>query len=669
MGKLKVYKILSGVFSILSIISIGLCIYSLYLLTGIETFYRIMFSLLLILFDVALVYSLIESVKFFKKKKFIISSIITVILSIVACVISIVILLVYNKIDSMNTEEYMYSTSLVATKELGSIKELKDITIGIIENEEDIEGNILPNKAIKEYKLDSKNEIVKYSDTITLMGALISGEVDSIFVRSDYESMFDKLENLPEDIKFYEITKYEKPYKKSEVEKTDNEVIKTDITKPFTILLLGVDSQEDGMISGSFNGDTIMLVTFNPETLNATMFSIPRDTYVPMACGGNTTKITHAAWGGTNCMVKTVENFTGIKIDYYVKINFKGVVNLVDKLGGITVDVPKAFCESNSNRWQGEWEICLEKGVQRLNGEQALAFARHRKTLPLGDFQRGQNQQLVVEGMLNELRNIKDVKAFYDLLDIVSKNMDTSMTTDEILSFYNIGKNIILKDEDATINITKTFLTGYDLTIYEGYNYTYTFQYYKQSLNSIVDAMKENLGLKEKEEIKSFSFNINEPYEKTIIGQKYYSEARKQLVPNFASYTLAEAQAWASSHGFSITVNEVSSGGANGEIIAQSVHDGVLVEKANKNIVLTVVKTTSTQTPPKEDDEEDDNKPTKPSEDEKPKEDEDTGNESGGTETEKPTEPETEEKPEPEDPPIPGVPEEGDGGSEDNSGE
>ncbi len=607
MDKLRIYKILSGVLSVFSIISTGLAIYSIYLLAKVETFYRIMFSLLLILILTTLVYSLLESIKTKKNKKLIICSIISVILVVVTTIISLIILKIYGKLDNMNRGEVVHKIAIISYEEQEKLENIKGKKLGILENKEDIDGYILPYEVINKYKLKDNNEVIEYSDTITLISALAKNEVDIIFISSNYESKFEKVEGIDKKKEIYEIATYEKTFKKSEIE-GETTGTKANVTEPFTVLLLGADSDDT-----SFNGDTIMMVTFNPETLNATMFSIPRDTYVTMACGGNQTKITHAAWGGVNCMVKTVENFTGINIDYYVKINFNGLIDLVNAIGGITVDVPIDFCESNADRWQGpEYEICLNKGVQTLTGEQALAFSRHRKTLPLGDFQRGQHQQLVVEGILNQLKSIRTPNKFYEVLDIISANLDTSMSPEDILSFYNVGKDILLKDEDVKINITKTFLRGYDLYIYEGYGYTYTFQNFKGSLDDIVKAMKINLGQMTADEIKTFSFNINEPYEKKIIGDEYYNETRKQLIPDFTAYTLAEAQSWASRNGFNISVNTIESNSySDGQIINQSVHEGVLVTKAPSTITLDVVKRggSSTQVP---------NEPTTPSTPEEP---------------------------------------------------
>ena len=592
MKKITIYKILSGILISLLVISMGFMLYTLSLLSGIETFYRIMFSILLILFLIVLTYSLLDSVKNNKKKKMIISSILTILLSIILGVVSFYIYRAYVGLDNLNKSEITYTTKLISYEKL-NVNEIKDKKIGILSNEEDITGYILPNEIIDKLNLSKNNEIIKYGDTITLMSAFINNEVDLIFISDNYRNMFNNIEEYDSSKEIFEITSLKKVYKKKQVENTA--IDKTKVTKPFTMLLLGIDSEQDDIRkSSSFNGDTIMMVTFDPETLSTTMFSIPRDTYVKMACGGRITKINHASWGGTSCMVKTVENLTGIKIDYYAKINFKGVVDLVNILDGINVDVPVKFCEQNSDRQWGDKTICLEPGMQKLDGEQALALARHRKTLPLGDFQRGQNQQLVVEGMIGSLKNVKSVEDFYKILDTIGKNMDTNMTTEEMLSFYNIGKNLLLKSGDVNLNITKTFLTGYDQYITVGNSKSYTFQYYKQSLAEIVKAMKINLGLLKKEEIKTFNFDLNTPYEKKIIGKTYYSdEQRVSLMPNLSSYTLDEAKAWASRNGFTLTVKEAlveSETYTDGQIINQSLKEGSLLEGADKNITITIAK-------------------------------------------------------------------------------
>ncbi|WP_297981952.1 LCP family protein [uncultured Methanobrevibacter sp.] len=130
----------------------------------------------------------------------------------------------------------------------------------------------------------------------------------------------------------------------SSIKEEDNSTEGKTLTKPFTFLILGVDSISD--VNAAFNGDTIMIVTFNPKTLNATMFSIPRDTYAKVACGNRQfQKINTSAYGGAKCVKKTVESITGLNIDYYIKINFKYFLFFIYEFGNRSL-----YCSGNSNR-------------------------------------------------------------------------------------------------------------------------------------------------------------------------------------------------------------------------------------------------------------------------------------------------------------------------------
>ena len=369
---------------------------------------------------------------------------------------------------------------------------------------------------------------------------------------------------------------------------------------------MGVDSVKENIRDSSFNGDSLMLITFNPKTLNATILSIPRDSYVPIACfaGQRKNKITHAAWYGEQCMIKTIENFTGIDINYYVKINFKGVVKLVNALGGIEVNVPIEFCEQDSNR-NIKNKICLKKGKQKLNGEQALALARYRKSI--NDIIRGQNQQLIVEGIMNKAKDIKSINTIYKLLDTISINMETNMSTNEILSFYNLGKDILLKSKNKNANeilgIQKLYLQVADKHIYD-YNPIYKTGIklslyhavlYQGSINAVVNAMKTNLGLVKSEPIKTFSFSIKEPYKEKIIGKGIYTGGTVVTLPNFVGKNMEEAINFGNKYDININVSYVTTADSNfqvGQISSQDIHDQtdiIYVKELNIKVVNQVI--------------------------------------------------------------------------------
>ena len=593
----KKYKVTFFIISVLYLISIVFISQGLLLLKNIETVLRIIF--LVFIYFSYVFYLFISILLLFSKKRksYIINSIFICFLSIVFIIVSIYLNKTYNIVDRMNKDVVTYSSSLVVMKDT-EFKNNSNFVVGMISDENDIEGNILANKLIENKKLD-KVDIKYYDNYLEMLGDLYNKSINGILVSTGYVvsfSGYDNYSNIGSE------TKIIYTYKEKRKNISINSGSGKKLTEPFTILLLGVDSEVDGLKANqAFNGDTMMMITFNPTTLNTTVFSIPRDTYVPIACNGKkSNKINSSAAGGTTCVITTLKNLTGIDIDYYVKINFKGVVDLVEAMDGIEVDVPVDFCEQDSNREFGEHEICLKKGVQTLNGESALALSRHRHSLPLGDFQRVQHQQLVVEAIAKKVKNIRSVNKFYDVLESISKNIETNVSTDEMLNLYNVGKKMLLEN-NANINIEKTYLTGYDLTmLIPGLGNVYTFQYYPESLNEIVKAMKINLGLEEPKMIKTFNFSANYIYEVPIIGKQYYSVKRNEALPSFIGSSINYLNTWANTRGITVNTNYIIEGmdgydgSKDGIILTQSVSKGTLVSEV-KSITVSVVKSSKNE--------------------------------------------------------------------------
>lgn len=593
---------------ILYLISIGLLTYCLVLLEGIETLIRVFVIITIVLyFFIYLIVGLVWLIS--KKHKLLISSVILTVIFVGANSFGFYYInKTYNIVDDISKDKIIYTTSLVKLKD----NEEDIVNVGMISNEEDVEGYILPQEYIANN--DKKYQLSYYDSSIELLEALYNGDVDAIFITANYILTYsdeEEFENIEEETEV--VDSYSK--------KMDNQdtVLSTDkdITEPFTVLLLGVDSKYEGLSNNAaFNGDSIMMITFNPKTLNATVFSIPRDTYVPIACNNNKSyKINSAAGYGTKCMIDTVQNLTGIDIDYYVKINFKGVVSLVDALGGITLDIDEPdysknlkvdcqgkICEQNSDReFSGDSIVYITPGEnQTLNGEQALAYARNRHQWATSDFKRVEHQQAVVAAIANKAKTIRNVSTFYKVLNAVANNIDTNMTTKQMLNFYNVGKNILQSSnfaDDEFINIQKTYLTGYDLTVYTGGSSTYTFQYYEESLNEIVQAMKENLEIEEPELVKTFSFSVNDTYSVPVIGKTYSSVKRNETLPDFTGSSISYLESWASSRSIVIEKNMVEDNSCvDSSVISQNIHSGTLVSSVSnlkvdvcKNVVVNTV--------------------------------------------------------------------------------
>jgi polyisoprenyl-teichoic acid--peptidoglycan teichoic acid transferase len=604
----KVNKGALAIINLLVISNIGISLYFIYnisLLSGIENIFRYSIMGLLIIIDIIFILSSINTLLKNKFKKYMVFIFIILISISIQSFLAFNINKVYSSINKMSKKELTYSTSLITMKDskIKDINDLKNKKIGIISDKDNIEGYIVSQDIIKEYNLNKNNKLINYDEFMLMLKDLYNGEIDAIFVSSNYGIMFSSVEEYS-DIKHD--TKVIVSKDKKMVKPTDKDNIATSgkkLTEPFTILLMGVDSEKEGLDNNAaFNGDSLMLITFNPKTLNTTMLSIPRDTYVPIMCFKNhiENKITHAAWYGESCMEKTIENFTGINIDYYVKINFKGVVGLVNALGGVTVDVPVKFCEQNSDRLWGKKTICLKPGVQKLNGEQALAFARHRKTLERGDIDRGLNQQLVVKAMMEKLKDIRSLDQVYKILDTVSSNMDTNLSTNQILSLYEVGKDILLKassGEEELISMQQLFLSGYGQMIYyENMHLNlWNYVYYKQSLKEIVTAMKVNLGLQDATMVKKFSFSINDTYEKKIIGEGTYKETPIVTIPNFGSYSKDYALSWGIKNDVKIHFDIIDSSNKlykatykDNQIIGQNISAGTKLSSINKTTGITL---------------------------------------------------------------------------------
>lgn len=624
-----------------SFASTGLLLYSISLLTGIEDMLRIIGSGVIIIIFIAITLFGMKALIKNKPLSYIFIILISLIYTGITGYVGIQVYKAYGSLGKFSTTTNTYSTSIVTLKsnKVSDIKDLGNSKIGILNDKKSVDGYQIPQEIIKDEQLKVKT--VKYESYVTLINDLYDEKIDYVFLPTNYTVLFKNIEGF-DDIESKTKIIYTKDKKVKTKTSTGGK-----ITKPFTVLLMGVDSEQENIKGASFNGDSLMLVTFNPETLNTTILSIPRDTYVPIACfaGQRENKITHAAWYGEDCMMKTITNFTGIDIDYYVKINFKGVVKLVDALGGIDVDVPIKFCEQDSNRNMNN-QICLKPGAQTLNGEQALALSRHRKTI--NDFVRGQNQQLVVKGLMNKVKTIRSVDTIQELLATLSNNMETNMSTSEMLSLYDIAKDIATKTKDMPIEdlltMQRLYISGYDQYIYDysaingqGTRMNlYNFVAYKGSLKDVTNAMKINLGLKNPEIIKTFSFDINTPYKETVIGQGKYSGSSVSILPSFIGSDKSKAISYGASHGFTVNVKYVSSPtGRVGQILEQSAPAGMDTKYVGKMTITVIEKVTGssskkpTDTDKNKTDKDKETKPSTGDEDEE-KEKPDDGDTSGG---------------------------------------
>lgn len=603
--KKKKIKIM-GIISLLCILLSIYLIRSIYKFSQIETMLRYCVIFIIFLLDIFIFIKLFFNNK--KKKK--IYNTFLIIITITYIISSFYLNKIYTYFSNLN-KNVIYSTSLVTLSERDDIDliTLKDANIGIISNNDESDKlRELALEIISSENLSKNNNIVDFDNYITMITALYEKELDYAFLPTNFADIYsttEGFENLKNDLKI--ITSTEKEETKEEAQLLGSS---KDISEPFTILLIGIDSTTENLKQAdSFNGDSLILVTFNPKTMTATMLSIPRDSYVPIACfaGQYENKITHSASHGTSCVINTIENFLDIKIDYYMKINFTGLVDLVDTLGGIEVDVPYSFCEQNSKREFGNGTIYVTAGYQTLNGEQALAFSRNRKKNSeycskewtqgnRDDFVRGNNQQAVIQAILNKMKQFTDITKIDDILEVISNNLDTNMTEETIFSFYNIAKDVMFSSSnDEVLTIQKLFIAGTGQYIYDESTKLQLWNYIpnKKSVEDVIEAMKINLGEQEHTLIKEFSYSIKDGYEQKVIGEGPYSTyTTYDLLVDLTDKTLSEAQTWATKNNIKLNIEYVeNSKYKDGTILSQDYPVNKRLDKINnKTVTIKVVK-------------------------------------------------------------------------------
>lgn len=346
--------------------------------------------------------------------------------------------------------------SVVVTKD-NPAEELKDVAEGTfaipekIDEEhtkltlEDIEKQLKQSVKTKSY--------VSISEEAT---ALLDEEADAMILNEAYRSLLD--EDHP---KFDTVTKVIYTFKiEKEVKKIGSQV---DVNRdPYNIYISGIDTY--GPIATKSRSDVNMIATINPQTHEILLTSIPRDYYVAQTCQGNQyDKLTHTGIFGVDCTVESVENFLGISINYYGRVNFSSLENIVDAIGGIDVYNEIGF-------YSGVDGELIPAGYLHMYGSTALKFARERHAYADGDRQRGRNQMIVLEAILDQAMSPAIITGYSGIMDAMSENFQTNMTKAEMTSI--IRRQI---DEGGNWTITQQSVNGAGSTEWCPANGTYSY--------------------------------------------------------------------------------------------------------------------------------------------------------------------------------------------------
>lgn len=215
----------------------------------------------------------------------------------------------------------------------------------------------------------------------------------------------------------------------------------------FTILISGTD-----LSSGNHNEkgstDVAVLATINPKTKKMLLHTIPHESRIALTCANNKqTMLGNAgAYGGIGCTVDSLEKLYGITINYYVKINLKGIMDTVDVLDGITINSDSAYCTTYKDRYNVEQQVCFHQGENRIDGAQALLYSRMNQLSNSDKIKRERHQMEVLRAIGDELSHSLSMSTANKLLTVAENHLTTNFSSTDIISLIQLLKAIKVRD-------------------------------------------------------------------------------------------------------------------------------------------------------------------------------------------------------------------------------
>ena len=347
-----------------------------------------------------------------------------------------------------------YSIIVLQDSKYNKISNIKKEKIGFLKNSESIE-------AAKKKVLDKIDVTFEsYDSSTTLIDDLMHSKINVIILE---DSIIDIMKEESDDF----LNSIKVIYKFKIKIKTELTTKDVNVTKsPFAIYISGIDTY--GEISSVSRSDVNIVMIVNPKNHQVLLISIPRDYYVQLhGIKGAKDKLTHAGIYGIDMSIKTIEDLLEMDINYYVKVNFTSVIDIVDALGGLDVYSEYTFISYS--------DFKFKEGMNYVNGEQALDFARTRKAFKDGDRQRGKNQQAVIEALIRKSTSKSIITKYNSLLNAINGKYQTNMSMKKITSLIKMQLN----------DMSPWTVSSYSLNGYDSKDYTYTY-------NQLLYVMKPN---------------------------------------------------------------------------------------------------------------------------------------------------------------------------------
>lgn len=295
-------------------------------------------------------------------------------------------------------------------------------------------------KSLEDIKKTIDFDQEDYPNYYQEMTDLYDGTIDAVVLDESSRGLvydIDQFQDISQVTKVVHTTSYKTPREHAIVDSKHP----VDVTKdPFTIYFSGNDAF--GNIQETGRTDSNMLVTVNPKSHRILMTSIPRDYYVPVACAedaadgcpdGQKDKLTHTGLYGVQTTISTIEDFMDIDINYYVRVNFSSLTNIVDAIGGVDVNVGQGLAV---DQFYTDGTVGgVVEGENHLDGQKALAYARERYAYEDGDMQRVKNQEQVLKAIIKKVKSPSMLLNYTSLIDAIGSAIETNMPSSSITNF------------------------------------------------------------------------------------------------------------------------------------------------------------------------------------------------------------------------------------------
>lgn len=383
--------------------------------------YRVL--LLIILPVILLCYLYLSSKDKIKKTGNIIFSIILIIISISEIIF---ISFANSSIKTINEiskkdNSLMTEMSYIVSKDspYKSLEDIKEASLSIAETEE----SETIDEVLRKYKKEFDTDIAtnKYIDYLSLGKSLLRGKEEVMLLNEGFRSLIEESEeNFSQDTRKIGSVLVENKKKESE---DDKEVVAQN--ESFNVYISGIDTY--GSLSNVSRSDVNLVISVNPVKGKVLITTIPRDSYVDIP-GKGMDKLTHAGLFGVDSSIQTIENLLNINIDYYGKVNFTTLTELIDVLGGIDVENPRAFSAEGYN---------FVQGTNHLDGRASLVFARDRYHQAEGDFDRGRNHTRIIAAIINKMLRPEMLLNFNNISQVALKSVNTDMPYEKMIELVN----------------------------------------------------------------------------------------------------------------------------------------------------------------------------------------------------------------------------------------